>query len=464
MIRARHLTLACSVVGAAVVALDGTVLTVAQPALRRDLDAGLDQVQWASTGYLVAVASLLVFAGRLGDRYGHRRVFALGTLGFAAASAGIALAPHIGWVIGLRVVQGVFGALLQPATLGMLRAAYPPERLAMPIALRTSAIGLAAAAGPVVGGSLVTAHGWRTVFVLTVIPALAIGLLALVERTPRPATPPAAAPTSLDLPGACLLAVTLAGLVHVLVALPRDGATAPTLLVLGVAALAGTAFARHERRTDHPLLPAEIVRSRPVMAGLGALLAVSAALFGTLFAGTYFLQDVLGLDALHSALWSLPLAVLMVLGAPTAAVLQRRFGPRRTAASGGVLLTLGVLSFSRLDAGATAPGAGVCFVLLGAGFSTVMVTATAVVVHRAAEATAGVAGGLQQTALNIGPALGVALATLLLTLEPGEAFVPALHRALLALAALGALGAIAALGLPGRTARDTEPAAAASAP
>ncbi|MET9652786.1 MFS transporter [Streptomyces sp. NPDC006460] len=464
MIRARHLTLACSVVGAAVVALDGTVLTVAQPALRRDLDAGLAQVQWASTGYLVAVASLLVFAGRLGDRYGHRRVFAVGTLGFAAASAGIALAPHIGWVIGLRVVQGIFGALLQPATLGMLRAAYPPEHLAMPIALRTSAIGLAAAAGPVVGGSLVTAYGWRTVFVLTVIPALAIGLLALVERTPRPATPPTAAPTSLDLPGAALLAVTLAGLVHVLVALPRDGATAPTLLVLGAAVLAGAAFARHERRTDHPLLPAEIVRSRPVMAGLGALLAVSAALFGTLFAGTYFLQDVLGLDALHSALWSLPLAVLMVLGAPTAAVLQRRFGPRRTAVSGAVLLTLGVLSFSRLDAGATAPAAGVCFVLLGAGFSTVMVTATAVVVHRAAEATAGVAGGLQQTALNIGPALGVAMATLLLTLEPGDAFVPAMHRALLALAALGALGAIAALGLPGRTARDTEPAAVASVP
>ncbi|TXS08205.1 MFS transporter, partial [Streptomyces sp. ms191] len=272
------------------------------------------------------------------------------------------------------------------------------------------------------------------------------------------------APTSLDLPGACLLAVTLAGLVHVLVALPRDGATAPTLLVLAAAVLAGAAFARHERRTDHPLLPAGIVRSRPVMAGLGALLAVSAALFGTLFAGTYFLQDVLRLDALHSALWSLPLAVLMVLGAPTAAVLQRRFGPRRTAVSGAVLLTLGVLSFARLDAGATAPAAGVCFVLLGAGFSTVMVTATAVVVHRAAEATAGVAGGLQQTALNIGPALGVATATLLLTLEPGDAFVPAMHRALLALAALGALGAIAALGLPGRTTRNAEPAAMASAP
>lgn len=144
----RRLTLANSVVGAVVVALDGTVLTVAQPTLRRDLDASFAQVQWTSTGYLIAVASLLVFAGRLGDRYGHQQVFAVGMVGFGAASAGIGLAPDIGWVIGLRVAQGIFGALSQPATLGMLRAAYPPDRLGMPIALRTSAIGLAAAGVP----------------------------------------------------------------------------------------------------------------------------------------------------------------------------------------------------------------------------------------------------------------------------------------------------------------------------
>jgi len=108
----RALSLASSVVGAVIVALDGTALTVAQPALQRDLGASFAQVQWTSTGYLIAVAGLLVFSGRLGDRYGHQRVFAVGMLGFGAASAGIGCAPGIGWVIGLRVVQGVFGALL----------------------------------------------------------------------------------------------------------------------------------------------------------------------------------------------------------------------------------------------------------------------------------------------------------------------------------------------------------------
>ncbi|MEU9860747.1 MFS transporter [Streptomyces sp. NPDC047971] len=487
MIRQRRLTLACSVVGAAVVALDGTVLTLAQPALQRDLGAGFAEVQWTSTGYLVAVASLLVFAGRLGDRYGHRRLFALGTLGFAAASAGIALAPGIGWVIGLRVLQGVCGALLQPATLGMLRAAFPSDRLAMPIALRTSAIGLAAAAGPLIGGASVDGYGWRSVFVLTAIPAVVIGLLALAVPAapaavpapaagspagPRSAAHPASAdpssaaprpcgasPASLDLPGAVLLAATLGGLVQVLVAVPESGWTMVTVLALGVALAAGAAFARHERRTARPLVPPALLRSRPVVAGLATLLAASAALFGSLFVATYFLQDVRGLDPLSTGLWVLPLAVMMVVGAPVAALLQRRFGPRRTTVGGGAILALGVLLLSRLDASATALPTGACFALLGAGFGTVMATATAVVVHRAPVAEAGVAGGLQQTAMNVGPALGVATATLMMTLDAAGGFVPAMETAFLVLACVATLGAAASLGLPGRTAPVEEPAA-----
>ncbi|MEU6988730.1 MFS transporter [Streptomyces sp. NPDC046324] len=463
--------------GAAVVALDGTLLTIAQPTLQQDLHADFAAVQWTSTGYLVAVASLLVFAGRLGDAYGHRRLFALGTLGFAATSAAIALAQGIGWVIALRILQGVFGALLQPATLGMLRAAFPPDRLAMPIALRMSAIGLAAALGPLVGGALVTAFGWRSVFALTAIPALAIGLLAAVTGPTCPAgdsgngapgsresgTVPAAGGSrgALDLPGAVLLAVTLACLVHVLVAVPASGWTTATGLALGGAVASGAVFARHERRTARPLLPPALLRSRPVVAGLATLLATSAVLFGALFVATYFLQDVRGLDPLSTGLWVLPLAVLMVLGAPAAALLHRRFGPRRTTVWGAALLAVGVLLLSRLDESATAVPTGVCFALLGAGFGTVMATATAVVVHQASVADAGVAGGLQQTAMNIGPALGVAAATLLMTLDPDSGFVPAMGTTLLVLAGLAALGAAAALALPGRPAPTGGPEATA---
>jgi MFS family permease len=431
----RRLTLASSVVGAVIVALDGTVLTVAQPTLQRDLDASFARVQWTSTGYLIAVASLLVFAGRLGDRYGHQRLFAVGMLGFGAASAGIGLAPGIGWVIGLRVVQGVFGALAQPATLGMLRAAYPPDRLRGPIAVRTAAIGLAAAVGPLVGGALVAGPGWRAVFFLGVVPAVVFGVLALVVSGPEPALP---RPTRLDLPGALLLAVTLAGLVHVLVTLPDPGWTtaAETALAVG----AGIAFVRHERRAASPLIPPDVVGSPAVGPALGILTAASAALSGTLFVGTYLLQDTLGLDSFHSAMRSLPLAVLVILAAAGCPVLLRRAGARRTTVAAMIVLALGILLLTRAS-GTLALCTG--FALLGAGFGTVMVAATHVVVRHSAVESAGVAGGLQQTAMNVGPTLGVAAATLLMG-PGGERLLP-----LTVLAAVALAGAVAGGALPG---------------
>ncbi|MFH8799041.1 MFS transporter [Streptomyces sp. NPDC017936] len=450
----RPIVLASSVAGAVVVALDGTVLTVAQPVLRRDLDASVTQVQWTSTGYLVAVASLLVFAGRLGDLphglrrggapLGHRRLFALGMLGFGAASAGIAVAPGVGWVIALRVVQGVFGALLQPATLGMLRVAYPPDRLRRPIAVRTAAIGLAAAAGPVAGGALSTAFGWRAVFLLNVVPALAFGLLALAspderderdvreereergergerpgergtdegrdrrERPGGPRRPRIAA--ALDVPGALLLAVTLAGLVHTLVAPPGTTGTAGAVVAV-VALVAGAAFVRHERRAPFPLLPPDVVGSPAVGAALALLVVASAALNGALFACVLLLQDGLGFTPLRTALLSLPLAVLLIAAAPVSAVLLRRAGARPTVAGATAVLATGLLVLARAS-GPTALCLG--FALLGAGFGTVMVAATHVVVRQVPVRAAGVAGGLQQTAMNVGPVLGVASATVLM--------------------------------------------------
>lgn len=443
----RRWILASSVAGAVVVALDGTVLTVAQPRLQRDLGASFTEVQWTSTAYLVAVAGLLVFAGRLGDRYGQRRVFALGLLGFGAASAGIGVAPGVGWVIGLRAVQGVFGALLQPATLGMLRAAFPPDRLARPLAVRTAAIGLAAAAGPLVGGALVTGLGWRAVFFLNVLPALVFGLPALL----RPEPPVAGSRTPLDVPGAVLLAVSLSCLVHALTARPVSTAG------LVAAALTAAVLVRHERRTASALLPTAIIGSRAAGAALGVLVVVSAALFGALFVATYVLQRRLGLDPLHSSVRSLPLAVLMVASAALCPLLLRRFGARGTTTAATALLALGVLVLS----GATSAAAfGCAFGLLGAGFGTVMVAATQVVVRRAEVAVAGVAGGLQQTALNVGPAVGVATATALLGAGTG--------RALLALAALAALGVPLSRALPGtdedRPAPGTEKRPSATGP
>ncbi|MGW1143180.1 MFS transporter, partial [Streptomyces zhihengii] len=172
--------------------------------------------------------------------------------------------------------------------------------------------------------------------------------------------------------------------------------------------------------------------------------AASAAMFGTLFTASSFLQRTLGLDPLETGLRALPGGVMMVLGAPVAAVLLRRFGARATTLAGTLLLTCGVLLLSRLDAASTAVTVGAGFLLLGAGFATVMVTATAVVVRQASAGSAGVAGGLQQTAMNIGPVLGIAAAATLLTVTPGSVGLP-----LVTLAAICTAGTLLALRLPG---------------
>ncbi|MFJ6619718.1 MFS transporter [Kitasatospora sp. NPDC091335] len=449
----RGLVLTASITGAALVAVDGTALTVARPALQHDLHASVTAVQWAGTGYLVAVAALLVFAGRLGDRYGHRRVFILGVTGFAACSLGIALAPGIGWVIALRVVQGMTGALLQPATLGMLRATWPADRLSGPIAVRTAAIGLAAAAGPLVGGALTAHFGWRSVFVLGLLPAAAAllaGIAVPAGAGTSEARPARRAPgAGLDLPGAALLGLTLACLVQSLVAMPDAGRPAGPVLGLAAAGALALLLARHERRTAHPLLPPELLRSTAVAPPLGVLLAASAALQGTLFPATYFLQDVLGLDPLQSAVRAAPLALTMILAASCSAWSTRRHGERAVVLSGMTLVTAGALLTACLGPGSGTVAIGGCFALLGAGFGAVMATATAVVVRGVSAARAGVAGGLQQTVLNIGPALGIALATTVAGhTAPGAALAPAA----LAMAVPAALGTLLAVRLPGRAA------------
>lgn len=262
-------------------------------------------------------------------------------------------------------------------------------------------------------------------------------------------------------------------LVHTLVALPETGWTTATTLGGAAAALACGAFIRHERRTASPLVPLSVVRSTTVASALAVLLSASAALFGALFVSTYFLQDVLAMDPLQSGLRVLPLAVLMVLSAPASAVLQRRYGPRRTTVAAMTLLTLGILALSQLDRTSAAPAIGGGFLLLGAGFGTVMVTATAVIVRHVSAGHAGVAawppadrdahrpGAGRRHGHHAGDPHGPHRCRM--TVQPhgphwtGEAFLSAMGPTLLTLAAVAATGALAAAKLPRHTADGDSP-------
>ncbi len=292
--------------------------------------------------------------------------------------------------------------------------------------------------------------GWRAAFWVNVPIAVVIAVLAVAVRTPAPER---AVSSRLDLTGAGLLAVALALLVHALAGVPARGwVSAPTLLELLAFTVVVTALAWHERHTAHPIVPPAVARSAPVMASMALLLVISGGLFGVLFMGTFFLQDTLHLDPFASGVRVLPLTALMILGAPVASVALRRHGARRTAVAGTALVVLGIVGLSRVGPDSPWTGLPAALAVIGAGYATVMVTATGTVVGDAPPGYAGVVGGLKQTAMNIGPTLGIAVAA-----GAAGSAVAMMGPALLVLAALAAIGLLPASQLPGRPARREGP-------
>ncbi|MFD9261511.1 MFS transporter [Streptomyces sp. NPDC059538] len=402
------LTLLTLSVGAMMVSLDGTIVTVAQPAMQADLGASLTGIQWVTNGYLLAVAALLIAAGRLGDRYGHRTVFLIGAAGFTATSVAIGACGSLGWVIGLRVLQGVFGALMQPATLGLLRTAFPAEKLNMPIAVRSAVIAASTAAGPVVGGLLVEHATWSWVFFLNVpLGALALVLGVVVLHDARAE---GGRSGRLDLLGMVVLGGALCLFVGGLATVADRGRPdARTTALLAAALLLGAFFVRWQRRAPDPLVPPRIFRSVRFTVGVLTMLAMSFVMFGAPFVLIFYLQNVLGLSPADSGIRVLGLTLLMIVGAPPAAMWISRSGPRAPVVVGLLVTATAMCALSRLDAESGTLQTTLCFFLLGLGFSPVMVGATKLVISSAPVELSGVAGGMQQTSMQVGGSLGTAV-------------------------------------------------------
>ncbi|WP_199516015.1 DHA2 family efflux MFS transporter permease subunit [Nucisporomicrobium flavum] len=401
------LTLVVVSSGAMMVALDSMVVTVAQPVIQQELSASFTQVQWVTTGYLLAVAVLLVGAGKLGDRFGHRRVFLIGVVGFTATSVLIGLSSTIVWVIALRVLQGVFGALMQPATLALLRLVFPPDRLMMPIAIRSAVLGGSTAAGPILGGLVVEHLNWQAAFYLN----LPIGIVTLVLAAVvlRGGTV-ARTGTRFDVPGLVLLASTLALLLWAVTKAPERGfGDGGVLGALITSVLLGATFVWWEGRAADPLLPLSLFRSVPVTVGVTVMTLISFVLFGVPFLLTFYLQNVLGLTPAECGIQVLWLTLVMVVGGPVAGAVMSRTGPRIPVAVGLLLTGVALIGLLRLGPDAHIDALTGWFVLMGMGFSPVVIGATRLILSGAPRSAAGVAGGLQQTAMQIGGSLGTAV-------------------------------------------------------
>ncbi|MFF6999116.1 MFS transporter [Streptomyces sp. NPDC008313] len=401
------LTLFSVAIGVMMVALDGTIVAIANPTIKDDLGATFADVQWITNGYFLALAVALITAGKLGDRFGHRQTFLIGVVGFAASSGAIGLSDSIALVVTFRVLQGLFGALLMPAALGLLRATFPAEKLNMAIGIWGMVIGASTAGGPIIGGLLVQHVSWQSVFFVNVpvgVVALVLGLLILKDHRAENA------PRSFDVLGIALLSAAMFCLVWAIIKAPTWGwGDGTTWLFLGASVLGFALFAFWETKVREPLVPLGLFRSVPLSAGVVLMVLMAIAFLGGLFFVTFYLQNVHGMSPVDAGLHLLPLTGMMIVGSPLAGALITKTGPRIPLAGGMVLTAVAMFGMSTLDTGTSGAVMSLWFVALGLGLAPVMVGATEVIVGNAPLELSGVAGGLQQAAMQIGGSLGTAV-------------------------------------------------------
>jgi EmrB/QacA subfamily drug resistance transporter len=410
--RSRSLSLLILCAGALMTILDGNVVTVAMPAIQRDLGFSAAGLAWVVNAYLIPFGGLLLLAGRLGDLLGRKRVFTTGLALFTLASVLCGVAGDPGTLVAARALQGAGGAATMAVVLGMIVALYPePGEQARAIAVFSAVGATGAALGTFLGGALTQAAGWHWIFLVN-LPIGAVAWFAAVRVLP--ADRGAGLGRSADWAGALLITGALMTTVWTIVGSGGRSAGATTALAALAAALfAG--FAVRQARAAHPLLRLGILRSRTLTGANGAQVLMLGTMYGFQYIGTLYLQRVLGHDELATSLAFLPAPLL--IGAITlglAARLVGRFGPYRVLLAGLALATagMGLLSTARAD-GSYAADVLAPLLLLSAGFALAMPALTGLAMGGVADEDAGLASGLFNTTQVVGGSLGLAVLTTL---------------------------------------------------
>ncbi|HEY1567034.1 MAG TPA: MFS transporter, partial [Solirubrobacteraceae bacterium] len=432
-----------AVLGSGIAFLDATVVNVALPAIGRDLHATTSTLQWILNGYTLTLAALILLGGSLGDRYGRRRVFVAGTGVFTIASLLCAVAPNAELLVAARLVQGVGGALLTPGSLAMVESGFRPADRARAIGAWSGLGGVAGALGPLVGGVLVGAASWRAVFLIN----LPLGIFIVVMASRHlPETRDPAATGRLDLRGAALAAVGLAGTTYALIQAPADGASLPVLVMAIGGGLALVAFLLAERRSANPMMPLSLFASRQFSAANAVTFVVFGALSGVFFLLVAFLQISLGYSPLAAGAASLPITALMLVGSAPAGALAQRIGPRIPLTVGPLITALGLVLMTRIDPGDSYLASVLPAVLLfGLGLTLVVAPVTATVMAAADERHSGIASGINTAVSRLSGLIIVAVLPLIAGLSGKRFYDPAamthgFHVAMLTCAALSSAG------------------------
>jgi EmrB/QacA subfamily drug resistance transporter len=396
-----------TVLGSGMAFLDSTVVNIALPRIGTDLGIGLSGLQWTVNSYTLTLSGFLLLGGSLGDRYGRKRVFVIGVVWFAIASLLCAIAPSGVALIGARAIQGIGAALLTPGSLAIIEASFRPEDRGAAIGAWSGLGGVTTAFGPFLGGWLVEAASWRLIFLINL--PIAVAVIWVTTRHVPETRDEGMAP-GIDVSGALLAALGLAGVIYALTEAGNKGWTAPVVIVTGLVGLVALAvFVVVQARSRHPMLPLDIFRSHQFTAANAVTFVVYGALGGSLFLLPIVLQRASGFSPLEAGTALVPLTIIMLLNSARAGRLAQRIGPRLPMTAGPLIAGVGVLLLTRVGAHAnyvTDVLPGVAVFALGLSFTVAPLTAT--VLAAASEAHAGVASAVNNEVARVAGLVAVA--------------------------------------------------------
>ncbi len=414
-----------TVLGSGIASLDATVVNVALPRLGDDLDADFAGLQWVINGYTLTLAALILVGGALGDRFGRRSLFTIGVVWFAVASLLCGIAPNIGVLVAARMLQGVGGALLTPGSLAIIQAGFHPDDRAKAIGAWSGLGGVTTAIGPFLGGYLVDAVSWRWIFLIN-LPLAALAVW--IARVHMPETRDASATGSLDVSGAALGALGLAGTTWGLIERSRG---------LGLAgAVALVLFVVVEMRSTHPMLPLGIFRSRQFSAANITTFFVYAGIAMVFFMLGLTLQRAMGYSPLEAGAASVPITAIMLVLSSRSGALAQRIGPRWQMSVGPVVIAAAMLLLTRIEPGRSYVGGVLPGILLfGAGLAITVAPLTSAVLAAADAQHAGIASGVNNAVARVGGLIAVAVVPIVAGFAAGaevapDALVDGFHTAL----------------------------------
>jgi EmrB/QacA subfamily drug resistance transporter len=441
-----------------IVGLDITAVNVALPSIGRELHASISGLQWTVGAYTVVMASLLMFSGSTADRFGRRRTFVVGLSVFSVASLLCSLAPSVGLLVAARVLQAVGGSMMNPVAMSIITNTFTdPRERAQAVGVWGAGFGISMALGPIVGGTLVSSVGWRSIFLINIPIGLAAIILTLrfipESRAPRP--------RRFDPVGQLLVVVLLATLTFGIIEAPSRGWFSPA--ILGAFAASGAALLallRYEPRRKEPLVDLRFFRSIPFASSIVISVAGFAAFGGFLFLNTLYLQEVRGLSPIQAGLATVPMAVMTVLVSPLSGRIVGRRGPRLPLVISGICSVIACAMLTGIDSATPFAWLIAAYVIFGIGFGFVNAPITNAAVSGMPRAQAGVASAIATTSRQFGQTLGVAVVGAIVTSHVGASVQADLssgsHPGWWTLTAFGAV--VLLLGLLATTSRANESA------